>query len=79
MEVRDGGKKRLQGTQSFFSFFTPPLSVPGCQAATMLSWSFFQSIGNGEGPPRGGRGGEGNGFGERESGEEGKDQNRINN
>lgn len=77
MEVRDGGKKRLQGKQSFFSFFTPPLLVPGCQAATMLSWSFFQSIGNREGPPRGGRGGEGNDFGERERDEEGKDQNRI--
>lgn len=47
MEVRDGGKKRLQGKhRAFFHFFTPPPLVPSCQAATMLSWSFFQSIGN---------------------------------
>lgn len=38
-------------TPSFFSsFFTPPLLVPGCQAATMLSWPFFSSIGNSVGP-----------------------------
>lgn len=67
MEVRDGGKKRLQGKhRAFFHFFTPPPLVPSCQAATMLSWSFFQSIGNRKGPPHGGRGGEGNAFGERQ-------------
>lgn len=81
-EKRDGGQRWRQEetpgkTELFFHFFTPPLLVPGCQAATMLSWSFFQSIGNREGPPRGGRGGEGNDFGERERDEEGKDQNRI--
>lgn len=48
MGVRDEGKKRLKGKHralSFFFlspfFFTPPLLVPGCQAATMLSWPFF--------------------------------------
>lgn len=49
MGVRDEGKKRLKGKHRalsffplhFFFFFTPPLLVPGCQAATMLSWPFF--------------------------------------
>lgn len=71
-EKRDGGQRWRQEetpgkTQSFFSsffFLHPPLLVPGCQAATMLSWSFFQSVGNREGPPHGGRG-EGDDFGER--------------
>ena len=70
--VRDGGKKRLKGKHraffsfflSFFFFFTPPLLVPGCQAATMLSWPFFRSIGNSVGSSHGGRRGEGNGFGQ---------------
>lgn len=61
MEARRDSR---ENTELFFIFFTPPLLVPGCQAATMLSWSFFQSIGNREGPPHGGRGGEGNDFGE---------------
>lgn len=68
MGVRDGGKKRLKGKHRafffFFSFFTPPLLVPGCQAATMLSWPFFESIGNSVGPSHGDRRGEGNDFGE---------------
>ena len=50
MGVRDGGKKRLQGKhRAFFIFLLPPpplLLVTGCQAATMLSWPFFESIGN---------------------------------
>lgn len=62
MEARRDSR---ENTELFFSFPPPPL-VPGCQAATMLSWSFFQSIGNREGPPHGGRGGEGNGLGERQ-------------
>lgn len=36
----------------------------GCQAATMLSWPFFQSIGNSVGPSHGGRRGQENDFGE---------------
>ena len=57
---------------SFFFFFTPPLLVPGCQAATMLSWPFFRSIGNSVGSSHGGRRGEGNGFGQGEEEEEGE-------
>lgn len=67
----------------FFSFFfTPPLLVPGCQAATMLSWPFFQSIGNsvglshrdrnGEEEAGGGEGKEGKGGGWRGGGERGR-------
>lgn len=70
MGVRDEGKKRLKGKHRpllFFTpcfnfffpfFFTPPLLVPGCQAATMLSWPFFGSIGNSVGLSQGDRSGE---------------------
>lgn len=49
--VRDGGKRRLKGKHRAFSFLHPPLLVSGCQAATMLSWPFFQSVGNSVGSP----------------------------
>lgn len=75
MEARRDSR---ENTELFFPpSFTPPPLVPSCQAATMLSWSFFQSIGNRKGPPHGGRGGEGNGFGE--EAEEEKEQNGIKN
>lgn len=64
MEARRGSRENTGLFFFFFSFFTPPLLVPGCQAATMLSWPFFESIGNSVGPSHGDRRGEGNDFGE---------------
>lgn len=74
MEGRRGSR---ENTGLFFHFLHPPLLVPGCQAATMLSWPFFQSIGNSVGPSRGV--GEGNDFrggcaGKREEREEKTEQ-----
>ena len=44
------GRRGSRGNTELFLFFTPPSLVPGCQAATMLSWPFFQSIENSVGP-----------------------------
>lgn len=65
MGVRDEGKKRLKGKHRALLFFFPPLHffftpllVPGCQAATMLSWPFSGSVGNSVGLSHGDRRGE---------------------
>lgn len=67
MGVRDEGKKRLKGKHRPPFFFYTPALVPGCQAATMLSWPFFGSIGTSVGLSQGdrrGRSWEGGGWGE---------------
>lgn len=55
MEGRGGSR---ENTGLFFFFLTPPppfflfyFVVSGCQAATVLSWPFFESVGNSVGPP----------------------------